>query len=151
MGLVEGLGDLVEEQYAQIRTELKIAIADSGYTMGQVATLADVSERALRNALNGTTAPQIDTLLRVAFIIGARIEIVRSVEERARPFQVVPLATGSRRSSASSAASNLRARGASAKKKTARKQGKQIARKSARTSWYEHVVAVQPDQGEKAA
>lgn len=105
--LVEGLDDQMSTEYSRILGELRQAIAESDYTLEQVATLAGVGFSTLRAVLDGRHATaKMDTILRVAFILGARVELTTG---EARSFQLVPLALGSRRSSAASRGSAKRA------------------------------------------
>jgi len=136
MALFEGLDDVVASEYERLRSELKAAITESRYTMGQIAALADVGESTLRHILNkGAHSAQIDTLMRVAFVVGARIEIARPDEQGARPFEVVPVApasTGSLRSISSSSRSATGADTTPRKSRTsAKKAGKQRGKSSA--------------------
>lgn len=125
--LVPGLDDHVENELERLRAELKVAIAESGYSLEQVATLAGVARTTLRAMLIGEVASQADTLIRAAFIVGARVELTRAEASDSPPFEIVPLATGSRRSSATSAASVKRAGGGVVKAQTSDVASKRTA------------------------
>lgn len=90
MALIEGIDDALASEYERLRGELRLAISESEYTMGQVAALAGIGERTLRSVLAGSHAAQIDTLMRVAFVVGCRIEVTLPEGASSRPFQVVP-------------------------------------------------------------
>lgn len=127
--LIDGLGDHIEAELNRLRDELRIAIAESGYTLEQVASLADVSFTALRNMLHGRAVSNADTLIRVGFVVGARIELARGEGEGARPFQVVPTdpsSTGlsdSSKSTRSRRDQALRRSSAASKKATKQRKG----------------------------
>lgn len=131
MGLIEGLDDAIAGEYVRLRDDIRAAIAASGYTHAQVAALAGVGERTLRNILAGSHAAQIDTLFRIAFVLGARVELALPAAGE-RPFQVVPLATGSRRSSASSAARGAANIAAKRRTKARKKASEQRGRRSSK-------------------
>lgn len=142
MALIEGIDDAIASEYQRVRTELRAAIAHSDYTMSQVAALAGVGERTLRNVLAGAHAAQIDTLMRVAFVLGCRVEIALPEGASSRPFQVVPLVksgTGSRRSSATSR--SLLAGGRSVDGSKQDEHRKRTAPRKPRTSWSRHLAA----------
>lgn len=141
MALIEGLDDAVQSEYARIRAELRVAIAESRYTKEEVASLSGVSVSNLRSILNaGEHAVQIDTLLRIAFAVGARIDLARAQEgERERPFSARRngiQSTSSRRSSNRSAAGNLDRETGTSSRRSSAKQAKKSARKVNRTSWF---------------
>lgn len=99
--LVEGLDDHIADELGRIREELRVGIVDSGYTIEQLAALAGVGPATVYAILSGrhTTGGGLDTLLRVAFVLGVRIELATGEKPS---FRVVPLAqtaTGNRRSS----------------------------------------------------
>lgn len=90
MALIEGLDDAIEREYDRLRTELRLAIAESGYTIAEIGALADVEQRTIYRMLAGNDVKLRDTLLRVLFAVGGHIEINRPAAEGSRPFQVVP-------------------------------------------------------------
>lgn len=144
--LIEGFDKSVNDEYARLRGEIAIAITESGYTLEQVAALAGVSRRTLHNLLTGASSVGTDTLIRVAFIVGGRLEVARSEGEEQRPFQVVPSAqsAGGRleekrsssnpRSSSSRKAAHLSQAGRGKTNKTAAEKGKRSTRRKRETS-----------------
>lgn len=141
--LVEGLDDYVESELERIRAELREAIDQSDYTFEQIAGLAGVGVSTLYAILTGRHASGggLDTLLRVAFIVGVRVELSESSD---RSFQVVPLDSISSRSGSLSGRSetkNLSARGRRQSKKSTAEQRKLTARRKARNSWFSDLAA----------
>lgn len=143
--LIEGLTDATASEYARLREELRIALAQSEYTLEQAASFADVSVGTLRNALNGTNAVGIDKLIRIMFVLGGRIEFVRPDGVGARPFQVVPLSssvkaasTSSSRQSEAGRQSDSAKRTAKVTAKTASKQRRKSASRKRVTGWFRH-------------
>lgn len=144
--LVPGIDGHVADELQRIRDEIKVAIAESGYTLEQVATFAGVARTALRKMLVGEVVSNADTLLRVMFVLGIRIEVERPKVGETPPFEVVPRATGIHLSSVESRASAKAAGDASdshtAKRKAVAKSGSKQQRKSPRrkrvTGWSPH-------------
>jgi hypothetical protein len=104
--LIEGLNAAADAEYARIRAELRAALAESSYTLEQAATFAGMSVGTVRNALNGSNAVGIDKLIRILFVLGGRVEIVRPEGAGAPPFQIVASANLSQSSSRSTSSSS---------------------------------------------
>lgn len=104
--LIEGLNDATAAEYARLREELRAALAKSDYTLEQAASFAGVSVGTVRNALSGANAIGIDKLIRLLFVLGGRIEIVRPQGAGKRPFQVVENESWSSLGKASSTSSS---------------------------------------------
>jgi hypothetical protein len=104
MGLIEGLSAAIESDYEDLRSEIRLALAESDYTIGQIAVLADVHERTIYRMLAGNPI-KIDSFLRVLYVLGVRFEIMRS---GGLPFEVVPLDPTMSRSQDSSSSSSGR-------------------------------------------
>lgn len=148
--LVPGLDDHVERELDRLRSELKVAIAESGYTLEQVASLAGVGRTTLRAMLIGEAQSQIDTLLRAGFVVGLQFEMSPASDKEHLSFQITPLAAtasrGSSHSTRSRASASGSARGESdshtkSKKAVAKKGDDQRRKRSPRkgvTGWSPH-------------
>lgn len=152
--LIEGFDRSVGDEYARLRGEIAIAIADSGYTMEQVAALAGISRRTLHNLLTGAASVGTDTFIRVTFVVGGRLEVARSEGEDSRPFQVVPSVqsgegnqrrrrTSSTRSSSSRKTPHLSQEAKIQTNKKAAEKQKRSTRRKRETSWFD-VPTVRP-------
>lgn len=138
MGLAQGIEGAVSDWRGRVRVNLRFLIDESDYSVAQVAVLAGVTEKALRNVLTGVNAPAFDTLIRLAFVLGVRPdEFFDEPEELAArgDARVVPplalrprgdVTAGATRSTAS-ASSTSPASAASTETESSRRQPKRAA------------------------
>lgn len=115
MELIEGFSDLIAEEMERLLSELATALQESGYTLRQAANLADLDDQTVRNVLAGNHRPRLDVVVRLAFVLGVKVELSGSGDAQERPFRVV---ASEQQSSISrrSASSSSRSKKAAAKK-----------------------------------
>lgn len=150
--LVPGLDTFVGAELDRLREELKIAIAESPYSLEQVATLAGVARTTLRAMLVGEAASQADTLIRAGFVVGVKLALAplivkaesddETTESEAddAPFRIelsdqISSRSQDSKGTAGSSSENLIQESRRPRKKTSSKQGKKSARRKNRTSW----------------
>lgn len=69
------VGDAADERWAKLRQQLRDARDAKGYTNEDVAHLARISLRSVYSLFSGEQMSRIDTVMRVALVVGARIEL----------------------------------------------------------------------------
>jgi hypothetical protein len=75
------VGHAADERWALLRQQLRDAMLEKGYTYEDVAYLARISLRSVYSLFSGEQKSRIDTVMRVALVVGARIELDFSKSE----------------------------------------------------------------------